>query len=29
VTSPGTPTLQTYVVTAVNGADESAASGSS
>ena len=26
-TSPGTPTLQTYVVTAVNGADESAASG--
>jgi hypothetical protein len=27
-TSPGTPTLHTYVVTAVNGADESAASGS-
>jgi hypothetical protein len=26
-TSPGTPTLQSYVVTAVNGADESAASG--
>jgi hypothetical protein len=26
-TSPGTPTLQTYVVTAVNGGDESAASG--
>jgi hypothetical protein len=29
VTSPGTPTLQTYVVTAVTGADESAASGDS